>query len=101
MARTRVMPLVLAAVLAIAVGSAMLSFVGTPGVVSPRLSAGAVTEESLRMPEVSMQFFGGEPVTTTTTPPPPEFSADSTTVIGATLVFFAAVAANASGFFNP
>ena len=105
MARARVMSLIcacgLAAMLAVIVGSAALSFVGTPGAVSPRLRAGGVIEESQRMPDVAMQFFGGEPVTTTTTPPPPELSADGTYVIGITLFFFASVAANASGFFGP
>merc|ERR1719444_342290 len=58
-----------------------------------------VMDESQRVPDVAMQFFGGEPVTTT--PPPPELAADGTYVIGITLFFFASLAANASGFFGP
>merc|ERR1712107_269580 len=104
MARTRAVSLLcacgLAAMLAMVIGSAVLSFVGTPAAASSRLRAGMVMEESQRMPDVAMQFFGGEPVTTTTTPPPLP-AADGTYVIGITLFFFASVAANASGFFGP
>merc|ERR1719401_2845990 len=49
-----------------------------------------------------MNFFdGGSPPTTTTTPPPLAIEADQTYVIGITVLFFASVAANAGGFFNP
>ncbi len=55
------------------------------------------------MPDVYMEYYGGEPVTTTTTPPPMSLSVEDPNayIIGITAFFFASVAANANGFFGP
>merc|ERR1719386_26639 len=107
MARSGVLSLLcacaLAAVLLVAGSSVMRSFVGAPTAVSPQLRATAVNRAEQRVPEVAMQFFGGEPVTTTTTPPPMgiEVEDPNTYIIGITVFFFASVFANSQGFFNP
>eukprot|EP00420_Gonyaulax_spinifera_P022132 CAMPEP_0197896574 /NCGR_PEP_ID=MMETSP1439-20131203/40237_1 /TAXON_ID=66791 /ORGANISM="Gonyaulax spinifera, Strain CCMP409" /LENGTH=102 /DNA_ID=CAMNT_0043517117 /DNA_START=69 /DNA_END=377 /DNA_ORIENTATION=+ len=83
----------LAALLCITMGSAVLSFVGSTAPASNL--RGSVAG---RVPDVAMHFFGGPPPTTTT--PAPEPIADVNYVLGITAFFFAALAANAAGFFN-
>ncbi|CAK0788271.1 unnamed protein product [Prorocentrum cordatum] len=87
-----------AAVAALTLGSAVLSFVGGASPASTGLRAGQ------RAPAVDMHFFGGPPVTTTP-PPPAGFSlgdvGGNNYVISITILFFGSVLANANGFFGP
>eukprot|EP00930_Biecheleria_cincta_P066341 TRINITY_DN5243_c0_g1_i10.p1 TRINITY_DN5243_c0_g1~~TRINITY_DN5243_c0_g1_i10.p1 ORF type:complete len:102 (+),score=14.31 TRINITY_DN5243_c0_g1_i10:66-371(+) len=101
MARSGVLTLIVACATLALFGTVALSFVGSA---SPGLRTTPKFEGLQRVPDVAMQFFGGEPATTTTTTPPPmsiTVEDPNTYIIGFTLFFFASVAANASGFYNP
>ena len=94
--------LALAALLAMAVSSAALSFVGTPGAVSARLRATAAVEADQRIPEVAMLFGGGEPAAPPPPPPAPKVVEDPNTyIIGISFFMIVSVVANSKGFFGP
>ena len=91
--------LALAALLAMAVSSAALSFVGTPGAVSARLRATAADQ---RVPDVAMLFGGGEVAAPPPPPPAPKVVEDPNTyIIGISFFMIVSVVANSKGFFGP
>ena len=93
--------LAVAALLAMAVSSAALSFVGTPGAVSARLRATAPVENDQRVPQVAM-LFGGGAVAPPPPPPPPKVVEDPNTyIIGMSFFMIVSVVANSGGFFGP